>query len=275
MHVARLLLLCLLAGALSCGASEYGDQPSEAFVPPPPGKGDRIYEIANPASKKKAAHGTPVSVTGAVVIAVDTFDETKNGRSAGSIYVADIGSKEPYSGISLFNPSFVPGNLRVGPGDTLDLRGEYQENGDIPVQFAPKAFLVQLASPIGTFRFDARVPDPVDIDVRDLFDYAKGRRWLNMLVRVKDVTIARDADGTSASGRISAGLHPRSDGPPPQDAASKCEDPFPKTPTLVNELMDLQPLGLKREVPIRELVGVVTFFCNLHIAPRTAADVVL
>lgn len=292
MQFARLLSLCALvslAGLPSCGSSEYGDLPADPIIPPPAGKGDRISDIANPASQKKAGHKTPVSVTGAVVIALDQYDETHNGRSATAIYVADLGSKLPYSGISLFNPSFIPGNLRVGPGDTLDLRGEYQENQDVPVKFAPKAFLVQLSSPIGTFRFDAKVTEPVDLDdspecpgckgVEELADYAKGRKWLNMLVRVKNVTLERDTDGTSASGRISSNLCITRPGEPPCDTlppapASKCEDPFPKPPTLVNELMDLAPLGLKKGMVVKELVGVVTFFCNLHIAPRFAADVV-
>lgn len=268
-------LSALATLTFSCG-SEQGDPPTPASVPPPGGKGNRIHEIADPSSPQKAPHQTQVSVTGAVVVAVDTFDETRNGKSSGTIYVADVGSKEPYSGISLYNPSFVPGNLRVSAGDTLDLRGEFQENQDLPVKFAKGAFLVQLSYPIGTFRFDARVPDPVDIDVNDLADYAKGRRWLNMLVRVKNVTLQRDAfqrdengtPGSTTSGRINSALLPET------NSATKCEDPFPKAPTLANELMDLVPLALEKGTVIKELVGVVTFFCNLHIAPRSAADIV-
>jgi hypothetical protein len=267
--------LGLLSLTPSCDAGE-GDPPAPIGVPSPAGKGDRIHQIADPASPKKAAHKAEVSVTGAVVVAVDTFDETRNGKSSGTIYVADLGSKEPYSGISLYNPSFVPGNLRVNAGDTLDLRGEFQENQDVPVKFAKGAFLVQLSNPIGTFRFDAKVPDPVDIDIEDLADYARGRRWLNMLVRVKNVTLQRDAfqrdqsgsPGPTTSGRVSAALLPET------NTATKCEDPFPKAPTLVNELMDVVPLGLEKGTVIKELVGVVTFFCNLHIAPRSAADIV-
>jgi hypothetical protein len=278
---ARLVLLCavLPCAALgllpSCGTSDYGDQPVDGFIPPPAGKGDRIYEIADPKSPKKAPNKTTVSVTGAVVIAVDEFDETANGKSTGTIYVADLGSQFPYSGISLYNPSFVPGNLRVGPGDTLDLRGEFQENQDLPVKFAPKAFLPQLSGPIGTFRFDGNLPAPVDLDaegrrgVREFLDYDSGRKWLNMLVRVKNVTLYRGTDGESKSGRISSGLLPDSEG----NAAKNCDDPFPKVPTLVNELMALPPIP--QDTVIKELVGVVTYFCNFHIAPRTPADIKL
>ena len=278
----------VLALAPAC-ASQTGDPPSPSSEPPPAGKEHRIREIADPASPLKAAHKTPVQVSGAVVVAVDHFDETRNGKSTGSIYVSDLGSQEPYSGISLFNPSFIPGNLRVSAGDTLDLRGEFQENQDIPITFTPGAFLVQLASPIATFRFDAKVPEPVVIDIADLADYATGRRWLNMLVTVKNVTIQGLPFGSG--GRRSWGLlpeHPNAD-----SAMRKCEVPFTKTeasaegpatyskpPTLVNELMDLEPLSQQLTPPengpptvVKSITGVVTFFCNLHIAPRTTADI--
>jgi hypothetical protein len=279
-QVARLFRFCaFVAVAAGCGGRE-GDPPAFLDIPQPAGKGDRIREIANPASEKYALRDRTqepeVSVTGAVVVAVDTYDETRDGRSDGTIYVADLGSKEPYSGISLFNPSFVPGNLKVGAGDALDLRGTYQENETRPVKFAPGAALVQLANAIGTFRFDANVTDPVDIDIQDLADYKKGRRWLNMVVRVKNVELQRDAFFKDASGKPTQSLNGRISAQllPETNTATRCEDPFPKAPTLVNELMDIVPLELARGTVLKELVGVVTFFCNLHIAPRTPADVV-
>jgi hypothetical protein len=39
--------------------------------------------------------------------------------------------------------------------------------------------------------------------------------------------------------------------------------------------MDLTPLQLTKGTTLKSVVGVVTFFCNLHIAPRTAADIQL
>lgn len=266
MHLARLLPgLALLFGALSCG-TQAGDSPAVIVVPPPGGKGHRIHEIADPDSSAKAEHGEQVFVSGAVVVAVDDYDETGDGKSSGTIYVADLGSTEPYSGISLYNPSFVPGNLRVVPGDTLDLRGLFQENQDIPIPFAPGAFLVQLSNAIGTFRFESEPPPPLDIDLEDLFDYDVGRQWLNMVVRVKDVTLER---GFGSNGRQTFPLAPDLGAP------NRCEDPFPKVPALTNDLTDLSGLGLEEGTTIRSLTGVVTFFCNLRIAPRTAADVVL
>ena len=287
MPLVRLLPLSGLVALLSCAAacgSRDGDEPVARKVPPPTGNGALIRDISNPTGPKKVPSGSTVAVTGAVVIAIDTFDETRNGRSAGTIYVADLGSDQPYSGISLYNPSFVPGNLRVGPGDTLDLRGVFQENNEVPVKFAPDAFLIQLATPVASLRFDAQVPQPVVINIDDLADYSKGRQWQNMLVKVENVKLQRDAR-RATSGRTSVGLLP--DPPPPDASAGRvclsgtpppcCEDPFPKAPTLVNELSDLGPLEprLKKDVVVKSITGIVTFFCNLHIAPRSPSDIEL
>lgn len=271
MRTARLLFAF---GLLAIGAcdSQFGDTPVPSFVPNPEGNDLRIRQIANPASDHYAKSGTSVAVSGAVVVAVDTFDETHNGKSAGTIYVSDMGSQEEYSGIGLFNPSWVPGNLRVGAGDALDLRGEYQENNSVPIQFAPGAALVQLANPIGTFRFEATLPPPVLIkNIEDLRrSYESGRPWLNMIVTVENVTVQRDffdASGTG-NGRLSSTLLP-------EETFGKCSEPFPKAPAIVNELMDPTPLQITAGTKLKSLTGILTFFCNFHIAPRTPADIVI
>lgn len=235
------------------------------FVPEPAGNGNRVFEIRDPNNKDKAANGANVNVTGVVVNAVDTYDETHNGKSTGTIYVQDLGSTEPYSGISLFNPSWVPGNLRVGAGDALDLNGIYEESTTLPVAFAPGSALVQIANLTGTFRYEANVPPAVTIPVGDLTTFDVGSKWLNMIVTVENVTLQADAsDGTS--GRVSVNLLDGNGG--------KCTDPFPKPPTLVNALFDVGSLGLTKGTTLKSVTGLVVFFCNLQIAPRSAADIV-
>jgi hypothetical protein len=263
------LALSLLA---SCG-SQTGDQGAAAGPPPPAGRDMRIRDIANPTLPDHANYvGNPVSVSGATVLVVDTFDETGNGKSTGTIYVQDMGSKEPYSGTSLFAPSFIPGNLKVGAGDVLDLRGQYQENGNIgTATFAPGAVLSQLARPTATFRLElATPPEPTEIDINDLTDFAKGRQWLNMLVTVKNVKIqgAVNRDRES-NGRLAVDLTPK-----PQGAANACDAPFPKPATLTNELFDLGALDIPAGTTVTSITGLVVFFCNLHLAPRSAADIV-
>lgn len=271
MRIARLLFAFSVLALVSCD-SQFGDAPVPTSVPNPEGKDLRIRQIANPESPNRAKPGDTVAVSGAVVVAVDTFDETHNGKSQGTIYVADMGSTEGYSGISLFNPSWVPGNLRVGAGDALDLRGTYQENNSVPLQFAPDSFLVQLANPIGTFRFEATLPPAAEVkDIEDLAHYDRGRPYLNMIVTLHDVTVQGDLLEAPANGRMSAKLIPED----PPDARPACEVAGRKAPTIVNELMDLAPLKIAKGTKLKSLTGIVTFFCNLHIAPRTPDDVVI
>jgi hypothetical protein len=254
----------------SC-SSQTGDPHSDHGVPPAGGKDKRISDIADPGVEGHAGLvATPQAVSGAVVVAVDAFDETADGKSTGTIYVQDLGATKGYSGITLFSPTFSPGNLAVGAGDVVDLRGQYTESATIgtTVTFAPGAVLPQMSKPVGTFRYETRVPEPVDIDVNDLANYTTGRRWLGMLVRVKNVTLASDALPTPTSkGRVSANLT--------QQGGGSCSAAFPKAPTLTNALFDVSALNLKQGTKLVSVVGVVAFFCNIQLAPRSPADIQL
>jgi hypothetical protein len=271
------LVLALLAGGALGGCSSRTGDPAAANGPPPAGGRDlRVSDVGDP---NKEGHADLVSTTqaisGAVVIAVDAFDETQNGKGTGTVYVQDIGANKdtPYSGISLFATTFSPGNLAVAPGDVLDLRGEYQENQQIPstppVIFAPGAVLPQIAQATATFRYETQQPEPIDIDVADLADYTKARRWFGMLVRVRDIVVAKDPF-TGATGRVSIDLPPAI-----QTASTACDTPFPKSASLVNDLFDLAAMGIKKDTKIASVVGVVGYFCNFKLAPRSKADVTL
>ena len=281
MRFARLFFFCACALA-ACAAATEGDTPADPTPAPPSGGDKRIRDLRDPSVQDRPKHMDPVAVSGAVVVHVDDFDETGNGQSKGTIYVSDVGSKEPYSGISLFAPSFVPGNLRVGPGDVLDFRGQFQENQRIGTSgnadFAPGAVLPQLSRPIGTFRYEFEAPEPVDIDVKDLDDYTKGAKWIGMLVRVKNVQIYGDAFRTdmndpmklAANVRISAPLSPS---PPPEAGTRACQDPFPKAASLTNEFVDIAQKRYPNGQRFASIVGVVTYFCNLHLSPRSLDDI--
>ncbi|MDB4941220.1 MAG: hypothetical protein JWP97_754 [Labilithrix sp.] len=244
-------------------------------MPPPGGKAQRIRDIVDPNQPGHADKvGETQAVSGAIVIAVDTYDETADGKNAGDIFVQDLGATKdtPYAGINLFAPSFSPGNLKVSPGDVLDMTGQYQENTRIPsnppIVFAPGAVLTQLSQPIATFRYETAVPEPIEVNAADLVDFPKAQRWLGMLIRVKNVTVSA-APYTSGSGRTSIDMATVPGG------TTKCEAPFPKAWQMTNALMDLTPLGLKEGVQVKSLTGVLGFFCSVQLAPRSAADVQL
>lgn len=271
------MIPCALAcSSLGACSSETGDPPVAKGAPPPGGKDLRVRDVADPSKEGHAALvSTTQSISGAIVIAVDQYDETKNGKGTGTVYVQDIGATKetPYSGISLFATTFSPGNLAVAPGDVLDLRGEYQENQQIPstppVIFAKDAVLPQIAQATAKFRYETQQPEPIDIDLADLTDYAKARRWFGMLVRVRDVTIAKDPF-VGSTGRLSIDLPPAI-----TTASTACDTPFPKSASLVNDLMDVGALGIKKDMKIASIVGVVGYFCNFKLAPRSKADIKL
>ena len=258
----HLLSLGLLA-AVAC-SSPSGDPPTTPPPPTPLGAGMRVKQVTDPSLPNhpngKASPLPVVTVTGAAVLAVDTFDETKNGKSRGSVYVQDVGSQDPWSGISLFSPTYVPGDLRLAPGDVLDLTGGYQENDHIGTAIFPAGqVLSQLAKPIGTFRYEYQPPTPREIDPTDLDDYTKGAKWVGMLVTVKNIAldgIIKETSGSTGAetGRRSGHLTPALKG------------------KITNELieLDLQAAGTR----LTSLTGVVTYFFDLHIAPRSTDDIV-
>lgn len=248
----------LLALAAACGSRSSDNDPASVPTPNAAGDGPHIADISDPGKKTHATPNANVSVTGVVVTWVDQFDETNDGKSRGTIYVQDLESHAPFAGIGLFAPTFVPASLVVGPGDVLDLTGQYQENATLgsTVTFPKGDVLTQLAHPTGTFRFEYRAPDPTPIDWKDLNQFSTGRKWMGQLVTLTDVTLA-DAV-TVSKGRASAPLTTAEAGA--------------EVPTLTNELvqLDAYPKGQK----FKTITGIVTYFFNLHIAPRSKADLV-
>ena len=278
MHLAisrqfALLAAAALAVLFSAGCSgQTGDPPVSKGIPAPGGKDLRLRDVGNPLLPRHAEFLTSSpSISGVIVTAVDTYDETENGKGTGTLYVQDIGAAEPYSGMSLFATTFNPGNLRVSVGDVLDLHGEYQEARDRgPNAIFPKdSVQAQIAFATASFRYETRAPQPLDLKLADLMDFANGRRWIGMLVRLTDVTAAGEMY-TAASGRASIDIAPSGSG-----AVTGCNAPFPKAPQIVNDLMDLKPLNLKTGSKLKSVVGVVGFFCTIHLAPRSLADVKL
>jgi hypothetical protein len=223
------------------------------------GAGDRIREISDPGARTHAANLATVTVTGVAVTTVDTFDETHNGKSLGAVYVQDVGSQAPYSGMELYKPSYVPQDLRVAPGDVLDLNGQYQEDTNIGAAVFPTGeVLPEIAKPTSTFRYEYKAVEPVVINPADLHDYGKSRRWISMLAAVHNVTLwtALADDG---KGRVTGQLK--------------------EGGVVSNELYDLKVGAFPAGTKFASVTGIVTFFCvgspcDLHIAPRSPADFV-
>lgn len=253
----RFLAASLLALA---GCSTLEPDPAAPYTPNPLGSGLRIADVQNPKSSVHAPNSN-VDLTSLNVLWVDSFDETQDGKSMGTVFVQDFGSTAPYSAISVFQPSFVPSDLRPLPGDILDFVGPYQEVTNIgSAVFASGQSLPQLAKPVGTFRYEypGLAAQPVALD--DLDDYAKGRQWEGMVVTVHDVYAIAS---TSSGGRVTYTL-----------ATSPGAATNVNTVSMSNEEYDLKSTDFPANTHFQSVTGLVTWFFSYHIAPRYPADLV-
>jgi hypothetical protein len=244
----------------ACGNRSNENDPATIPHPSAAGQGPHIADVSDPSKSTHAMNGAQVTVTGVVVTAVDTNDETRDGKSRGAIYVQDLESHAPFAGMELYKPSFVPASLVVGPGDVLDLTGQYQENHTLgsTVTFPNMDVLPEIGTPTSTFRFESQAPDPTPISVSDLQSFDTGRKWIGQLVIIKDVTL--QAAVANSNGRLTAPIAAAGDG-------------GANAPTITNELMqiDTYPMGQH----FTSITGIVTYFYSLHIAPRSKADIIL
>ena len=239
--------------AFAC-STRWNDDPAP-YDPNVLGPGMRLRDV----QQRPDLVSQGVFVSSAVVTAVDNFDETNDGKSRGTIWLQDVDKADGFGGISLFSPSFIPANLRLAPGDVVDLNGQYVEQKTIgsTVNFDP-AFLPQLVKPSVTFRYETKPPEPKVIPVTDLDTFTTGRKWIGQLVTVQNVTVAgAPSTDTKKTGRITAAF-----------TADK------NSPVISNELTPIAENAFPAGTTFKSVTGVVTFFFNLKIAPRSAADLV-
>ena len=255
--------------AFSIAACSAQGDPPQQVNPNPLGDGMRLRDVQDPSKNAcagKACAGQNVNVTSVVVTAVDNFDETKNGKSRGTIFVQDADAADPYAGVSMYAPTFIPANLRLAPGDVINVSGQYVEQTTIgsTVNFAPD-FLPQMNKPQVDQSFETDLPKPVVVQLSDLEQFSTGRKWIGMLVTIEDVTVPVAPSPSDSTGlRITAELTSIVNGP-----------------AINNELWDLQswngsntsnsfPAGTH----FKSVTGIVDFFFSIFIAPRSMADLV-
>jgi hypothetical protein len=258
-----------LSACGSTGSGGTGDSPSEPSTSKL-GDGARLHEVVgeatwlDPNDADSASCDSPkdrhVHVTGVTVVGIDRFDETGQGQ-LGNFYVQDTAvDPVPFSGITVFAPSFSPPDLRLAEGDVADALGTLMEFlGPSSGRFGECKTLPEIGGTL-SFRLENGIREPHTITIDDLKSYETARQWLGMLVRVEDVRIA--ADAANSSGRYTA----------PLDVGSGV--PASDVPRISNELFDLENEGppLTQGMTFPSVSGIVTYFYGFKLAPRSAAD---
>lgn len=263
------VLVALLAG---CEDGYRGD-PWVTPIADPYGNGSRLCDVLTDAPWEDLTNSTSqgcqaptpdhnVYVTGVTLVAIDRFDETGDGAT-GNFYAQDttcVRDQKPYAGITVFDPSFSPPDLRLADNDVVDVSGTLQEFvGPSGSEFSCCRTLPEIAGTL-SFRFDgAASPEPVVVKATDLKVYASARKYFGMLIKVEDVKI--NGTPSSSGGRYTV----------PIDVGGGDQTDIP---TLDNELYDLQHDGppLADQETFKSVTGILTYFYSFHIAPRSPLD---
>jgi len=269
-RLAASLFVLLAAACSDTGDSGQGDPPSKPTADPC-GAGTRLADVVgdpswidpNDDDSKSCGYpiDKPVSLAGLRIVAIDRFDETSDG-STGNFYAQDAcATPGAYQGMTIYAPSFSPPDMRLFPGDVVDLLGNLMEfRGPSTGPFPFCRTLPEVGGTL-TFRFELG-PNltPHTIPLTDLKTYETARPWLGMLVRVENVTIS--GDPYESKGRFSV----------PMDVGGGI--PQSDVPSISNELFDMKTLGppLAQGAMFKSVTGIITYFYGFKIAPRSADD---
>jgi hypothetical protein len=254
----------VIAGVLFVSsACSSGGGDLNALVEKPKPLGQPIADQVAP--DRRLPDGQTLSAQGVVVIAIDGYDETKNGRSIGDIYVQDPvqnGPKgTPWSGLKLYRPAKNPPEMDLVPGQGVNLSGEFVAITGVTSAatgtFSPfneGLVLVELVTPSVTLAFEGRPPEPIELTYGDVLDPYIAQQYQNRLVRFRNVTLTSDFTGV----RFEA----TTDGP--FKMASKF---FP-----VHETTSLSPTS---GTTYKSVTGVFDFFFDYKLCPRSVDDIEL
>ncbi|MBI5533743.1 MAG: hypothetical protein HY898_13570 [Deltaproteobacteria bacterium] len=256
-HLTGCIALSLLAMPIACSGGGGGDT---SYKEP----NTSLAYYNNPANPRPAETDY-ITVTNVIITSVDEFDETNTG-AVGNLYVQDVGTDvQPYSGITVYNPSFIPPDLKIFVGDVVDIRSPYMEfAGPSTSPFQGGATLPELSGANVKFRFESpAAPIPKLITPDDLYDYASGRKWLGVYVEMRDVTLYSDLED-DGKGRFSARLALA-------DMAGKQLAMYPK---VANSLCNFNDYAATMKKGTKwNIKGIVQYFFNFSITPRSKDEI--
>lgn len=208
--------------------------------------GDTIYMVQDPSNAHFVQDGDEVVLERKVVTAVDKY-----GSRTGSFWISEPNGG-PWSGVQVYNTDTTSAwwtELQVG--DLVTVHGRKMEysyldpNTNEPLFDDPLTEITEAS----VTRLGAGTPiTPTDIDAADLKTVETGEKWEGVLVRFTNVRVSTIRE---RNGRLEVNLF----------GSTKAQDDL-------TDLTTVQP-----GVCLSRLTGVVTYFFDYYVIPRSAADI--
>lgn len=250
-----LVLATVLVALAGCGSRGNGDL--DHLAPNPKPFGTPIAQQTDPAHR--LPNGAPFVADGVVVVAVDSYDETQDGKSIGNVYVQDPVQPTPWSGLTLFRPTPNPPDLALTPGQGVDVAGPFDAftGPSTSPPFPSGIILPEVKSGSISMSYEGEAPAPVDVTIDDFTDTNKAMQYVGRLVRMQNIQV-----GAFQGSRQQAYINGPSG---------------PSNVQLAGQLMPLAPYAggpLKGGQTLKSVVGVLNYFYTpFQLCPRTSADI--
>jgi hypothetical protein len=227
------------------------------------GEDTPIYDIQTPGGPASTI-GTPVTIRGVVVTAVDRF-----GNRTGNVFVQEPAGGA-YSGVLVFGASVAGGTLDdLQPGDIVDIEGGQVDQFDCTpcgtpfpdAQTLTEVSPLTMGSLIITEVGAGQVPAAEVVDPSVLAaDPAEAEKWEGVLIQMNNVAVV-------TAPRLNAGA-------PADQANMDITGPWQVASTLTaltGPAPDNMPLYMRDEC-FASIVGVGDYFYDFKVLPRDAAD---
>ncbi|MCC6873963.1 MAG: hypothetical protein IT378_06600 [Sandaracinaceae bacterium] len=156
-----------------------------------------IFQIQDPSRPGAVPAGASVRISGAVVTAIDAFEERGSGMGyVGDVWIADPAGG-PFSGVHVYMPAHVPcgGASTLGLGDVVDVEGTVQEFA-VPSDTSGRT-VTQLVSGRVTCTTAGDGVGPAARAIADLATLstdATAEEWEGVLIELSGVEASADPD---------------------------------------------------------------------------------
>jgi hypothetical protein len=270
-------LVCAMLCAVACSSGGGGDLDSVVPRPKPVAQtGTPIAKANDPLAPLVKYCGTKcptgavcqkecptLNARGVVVVAVDEYDERGDGSGAGNIYVQDAlqdGPRgTPWSGLTLFRVTRVPSTLSLIPGMGVDVAGIYQPFPGPTNDFPSGIVLPEVISGAISQSYEAAPPAPIPIAMADLSSQVSGMQFVGRLVRMENVTISSTFDLKYHEAAI--------------DGTGSTRGSIVNIAGQLFNLEDPKGLAAAKGKTYKSVTGVLNYFYNFKLCPRTLEDI--